>query len=218
MGEAEKKVESPDNPLVVFTKYSPYLVVDLENFKDADDNPLQIQPVMSLCRCGKSAQKPYCDGSHSKIGFVGEKTPKRTPDRVKNYPGRDITIHDNRGVCAHDTSCTTLLPAVFDISKRPWINPDGASVKEIIETVEKCPSGALSYTIGSRRYQDLERKPAITAAKNGPLHLTGGIRMKDDQQNRPESKEHCTLCRCGESENKPFCDGTHRDINFDDSK
>ena len=218
MGEAEKKVESPDNPLVVFTKYSPYLVVDLENFKDADGNPLQIQPVMSLCRCGKSAQKPYCDGSHSKIGFVGEKTPKRTPDRVKNYPGRDITIHDNRGVCAHDTSCTNLLPAVFDISKRPWINPDGASVKEIIETVEKCPSGALSYTIGSRRYQDLERKPAITAAKNGPLHLTGGIRMKDDQRNKPESKEHCTLCRCGESENKPFCDGTHRDINFDDSK
>ena len=218
MGEAEKKVESPDNPLVVFTKYSPYLVVDLENFKDADGNPLQIQPVMSLCRCGKSAQKPYCDGSHFKIGFVGEKTPKRTPDRVKNYPGRDITIHDNRGVCAHDASCTILLPAVFDISKRPWINPDGASVKEIIETVEKCPSGALSYTIGSRRYQDLERKPAITAAKNGPLHLTGGIRMKDDQRNKPESKEHCTLCRCGESENKPFCDGTHRDINFDDSK
>jgi len=95
-------------------------------------------------------------------------------------------------VCAHDTSCTTLLPAVFDIRKRPWINPDGASVKEIIETVEKCPSGALSYTIGSR--------------------------MIDDQRNGPEPKEHCTLYRCGESENKPFCDGTHRDINFDDSK
>ena len=218
MGDSEKKVQSPDMPLVIFTKYSPYLVVDLDNFTDAAGNRLQIQPVMSLCRCGKSAMKPYCDGSHSKIGFVGEKSPKRTLDRVKNYPGRNITIHDNRGVCAHDGSCTTFLPAVFDISKRPWINPDGASVKEIIETVEKCPSGALSYTIGSRRYQDLEREPGIAVTKSGPLHLIGGIRIKDDQRNRPESQEHCTLCRCGESENKPFCDGTHRDINFDDSK
>jgi CDGSH-type Zn-finger protein len=218
MGDPEKKVQPSDKPLVIFTKYSPYLVVDLEIFGDAEGNPLPVQPVMSLCRCGQSAQKPYCDGSHSKIGFVGEKGPQRTPDRVKNYAGRDITIHDNRGVCAHDTSCTTLLPGVFDIGKRPWINPDGASVREIIETVEKCPSGALSYTIGRRRYLNLEREAAITVAKNGPLHLTGGIRIKDDQRNKPESQEHCTLCRCGESENKPFCDGTHRDINFDDAK
>jgi CDGSH-type Zn-finger protein len=218
MGDADTKMDSPEKPLVVFTKYSPYLLVDLENFKDAEGNPLQTQPVMSLCRCGKSAMKPYCDGSHSKIGFVGEKSPKRTQDKVKSYAGRDITIHDNRGVCAHDTSCTILLPAVFDIGRRPWINPDGASVREIIETVEKCPSGALSYSIGSRRYQALDREPCLTVAKNGPLHLTGGIRIKDDQRNKPESKEHCTLCRCGESENKPFCDGTHRDINFDDSK
>lgn len=218
MEDPKRKVHIQEKPLVIFTRYSPYLVVDLENFKDAEGNPLQTQPVMSLCRCGKSASKPFCDGTHSKIGFVGDKSPKRTPDRVKSYQGRDITIHDNRGVCAHDTSCSTLLPAVFDIAKRPWINPDGASVREIIETVEKCPSGALSYTIGSRRYQDLEGEPAIVVSKNGPLHLTGGIRLKDDQRNKPESKEHCTLCRCGESENKPFCDGTHRDIHFDDSK
>ena len=173
---------------------------------------------MSLCRCGKSANKPYCDESHLKVGFVGEKSEDRVRDRVKNYAGKDIIVHDNRGVCAHDGSCTTYCPGVFDVEKRPWINPDRARVKEVIETVERCPSGALSYTIGSNRYQDLDREPCITVAKNGPLHLTGYIEIKDDLGNKPESKEHCTLCRCGESKNKPFCDGFHKDVHFDDSK
>lgn len=218
MGEEEKKEGRQEKPMVIFTRYSPYMVVDLKDFRNAEGKPLPVLPVMSLCRCGKSANKPYCDGSHSKVGFVGEKSEDRVKDRVKNYVGKDITVHDNRGVCAHDGSCTTHCPGVFDIKKRPWIDPEGAKIKEIIETVEKCPSGALSYTIGSRRYQDLDREACITVAKNGPLHLTGYIEIKDDLANKPESKEHCTLCRCGESKNKPFCDGTHKDIQFDDSK
>jgi len=218
MDDRESKGGVREKPLVIFTRYSPYMAVDLEELRDAAGRALPVQPVMSLCRCGKSASKPYCDGSHVKSGFVGEKSGGRVKDRVKSYAGKDITIHDNRGVCAHDGSCTTHCPGVFDVGKRPWINPDGAGAAEIIAAVEKCPSGALSYTIGSRRYQDLDREPGITVAKNGPLHLVGCIGMKDDLGNRPESKEHCTLCRCGESENKPFCDGTHKDKNFDDSK
>ncbi len=218
MEEEARKEGRKEKPLLIFTRYSPYMVVDLRDFRDGEGKLLPVQPVMSLCRCGKSASKPYCDGSHSKVGFVGEKSEDRVKDRVKNYVGKDITVHDNRGVCAHDGSCTTYCPGGFDIEKRPWINPDGAKIKEVIETVEKCPSGALSYTLGSRRYQDLDREPGIRVVKNGPLHLTGFIEIKDDLGNKPESKEHCTLCRCGESKNKPFCDGSHKDINFDDSK
>ncbi len=219
MDEQEKKDEPRGNPpLVIFTKYSPYMVADLKNFKDANGQPLSVQPVMPLCRCGKSGSKPYCDRSHAKVGFVGEKDPDRTKDRVKSYAGKDITILDNRGVCCHDGSCTELSPGVFDADKRSWINPDGAGVKEIVATIEKCPSGALSYTLGSRRYRNPDREAGIALVKNGPLELTGGISLKDDLGSRPESKEHCTLCRCGESKNKPFCDGTHSDIKFDDSK
>lgn len=205
-------------PEIVFTQYTPYMVTDLENFEDAEGNKLPIQRVMSLCRCGVSKRKPYCDGSHARIGFSGEKQPGRLKDKVRDYVGKEITIHDNRGVCAHDTSCIKCLPSVFKKDEKPWIDPDGASVKEIIETIEQCPSGALSYTIGSRRYQDLEREPKIIVAKNGALEVQGGILLKDDMDSTPESKEHYTLCRCGASKNKPFCDGAHWDIEFDDEK
>jgi CDGSH-type Zn-finger protein len=205
-------------PVVVFTKYSPFMAVDLGHFRDHEGRILPVQPVTSLCRCGRSRSKPYCDGTHAQVGFVAEKKADRLPDRVKDYVGRAITIHDNRGVCSHDGACVRNLPAVFDTGKRPWINPDGAGVRKIIQTIKKCPSGALSYSIGKKRYQDLRRAPAVKVSKNGPYMLTGFVALKDDMGSKPESKEHCTLCRCGESSNRPFCDGTHRDINFDDSK
>ncbi len=200
--------------MIMCTKYSPFMVKDLEHLKNAKEEDLKVQPVTSLCRCGASGYKPYCDGSHSKVGFVGEKSPERVPDKTKEYKGKDITIVDNRGVCSHDKSCVNDLPSVFNRDRRPWINPDGASVREIIETIEKCPSGALSYKIGSSHCQDLEREPAIIVVKDGPLHVVGNIEFKDDMESKPESKEHYTLCRCGGSKNKPFCDGTHIEIGF----
>ncbi len=74
MDEQEKKDEPRGNPpLEIFTKYSPYMVVDLKNFKDANGQPLSVQPVMSLCRCGESKNKPFCDGTHSDIKFDDSK-------------------------------------------------------------------------------------------------------------------------------------------------
>ena len=202
-------------PMIVTTKYSNYLVTDLKTLKKSDGTSLKTEPVTALCRCGNSKDKPYCDGSHNETGGHNEvKKKDRVEDRLKTYAGNDITIYDNRGVCSHDESCTRLLPTVFDKNKRPWINPNGASVSEIIDTVEKCPSGALSYGIGSRRYQELHREPAIQTRKDGPLEITGGIILKDDQGCQPECFEHYTLCRCGKSKNKPFCDGEHGSHDF----
>jgi CDGSH-type Zn-finger protein len=216
MSDTEKK------PIIAVVKYLPYLVIDLENFKNSKGQDLKIKKVMALCRCGHSNNKPYCDGSHSKVGFVGEKDPERVPDKIDEYEGRNIIIIDNRGVCAHKGACTDNLPKVFipyDVRKgKPWIDPNNATVKAIIETIEKCPSGALSYKIGKRRYQDLERQPLIIVSKDGPLEVVGGIFLKDDAESKAESKEHYCLCRCGESLNKPFCDGTHHDIEFKDEK
>ena len=196
-------------PQIIFTKYSPYMITDLKNFRDENGNSLETSPVMSLCRCGYSACRPACDGSHAKVGFVGEKGDDRVPDRLREYKGKNITIHDNRGVCSHDGSCVRLLPSVFRMKERPWIDPDAAEVADIIAVIEKCPSGALSYTIGSRRYQDLDQKPSITAVDNGPLEVRGGIVLKDDMGSKPECSEHYTLCACGKSKNRPFCDGSH---------
>lgn len=209
-------------PIIAFTKYTPYHIIDLERFHNSKGEALETTPVTTLCRCGHSENKPYCDGIHSEIGFSGEKSLDRVPDRVDEYVGEAITIVDNRGVCAHRGACTDNLPRVFipyDQRKNetmPWIEPDKASIKEIIETIEKCPSGALSYKIGKRRYQDLDQEPGITVTKDGPLDVMGGILLKDDEASKPECAEHYCLCRCGESFNKPFCDGTHWDIDFED--
>jgi CDGSH-type Zn-finger protein len=204
-------------PWIVFTLYTPYTVVNLKDFKNSKGEKLEVAPVMNLCRCGQSGMKPYCDGTHSKAGFVGSKKDDRWEDRVDEYEGKDITIVDNRGVCASNGACVNGLPKVFDDAD-PWIHPSEASAKVIIETIEKCPSGALSYKIDGKRYQDLDRPPAIKVAKNGPLHVEGFIVMQDDAENTPECKEHYTLCRCGESSNRPFCDATHLEIGFKDEK
>jgi CDGSH-type Zn-finger protein len=203
-------------PLVVFTRYTPYLAVDVGDCRDAEGRPVAMQPVTALCRCGASAHKPYCDGAHSRIGFTGEKGRVRNRDRVHDVVGREITIHDNRGLCAHDESCVRGLPAVFRSDRTPWIDPDAASPAQIMATIDRCPSGALTYTYRGRSGPAPERPPAIRIVKNGPYRLEGGIRIRDDLGSKPRSHERCTLCRCGQARNKPFCDGSHDEAPFED--
>ena len=204
-------------PMIIATKYSPFMVVDIEDVEGINGENVQMERVTSLCRCGKSKSKPYCDGSHGSAGFVGDKEEGRVPDRAKEYTGEDIRIYDNRGVCSHDGSCVKLLSEVFKKQGRPWIDADGAKIKDIIETVEKCPSGALSFGIGDKRYQEFfSRPPKIKIRKNGPLEVQGHIELIDDLGSKPECKEHYTLCRCGKSKNKPFCDGSHDDEKFEE--
>jgi len=174
-----------------------------------DGTPLPVKETMYLCRCGASKRKPFCDGTHTKTGFSGEKKPNRKVDRAVHYKGRDITIVDNHGVCSHNGACWQNTPDVFQPSKFKWIKPNAAPKDEIIKTIEKCPSGALSYIIDGKRYQDLDREPAIIVDPEGPFEVVGNIEFEDDMGSVPESREHYTLCRCGLSRNMPFCDGMH---------
>ncbi|HLP58264.1 MAG TPA: CDGSH iron-sulfur domain-containing protein [Candidatus Deferrimicrobium sp.] len=203
-------------PSIVFTRTTPYMVTGLENFCNSRREKIVTKRVMILCRCGLAKNKPYCDNSHIAKGIDGEKQPDRVKDRVVDYRGKDITIHDNRGVCSVDQACVNLLPTVFKRNAKRWIDPDGASVGEIIDVIEKCPSGALSYTVGHIKCTDQDRPPGIKVAKNGPLEITGGITLEDDMDSKPQSGEHYTLCRCGNSKNKPFCDGAHIKTKFID--
>jgi CDGSH-type Zn-finger protein len=205
-----------EKPLIVTTTYEPYLVVDLDTLEDHRGEKHEVEPVMALCRCGLSKRKPFCDGSHHRVRFSGEKSPDRVKDKAVEYRGREITIVDNRGVCSHDKSCVRNLPSVFNDKRRRWIDPNGASVQEIISAVEQCPSGALSYKIGDIRNQNVDRSPHIKVAKDGPLEVKGSIVLRDDRGSAPEVAEHYTLCRCGKSKNKPFCDGSHLTAEFKD--
>jgi CDGSH-type Zn-finger protein/ferredoxin len=214
LGEKKKR-----KPIIVFTKYSPYYVIGKPPVKNSKGEEIKLGSVSSFCRCGQSNGKPFCDGTHNKVGFVGEKDDDRRPDKVVEFAGKEITIYDNRGVCSADGACVRECPEVFQKDKKPnWIFPDEAGVKKIVATIEQCPSGALSYKVGSERIQDLDRKPAIEIAKNGPLEIVGHIDLIDDMDSTPESKEHYTLCRCGATKNKPFCDNSHKKIEFKDEK
>ena len=117
-------------------------------------------------------------------------------DKRKNYVGKGITIHDNRKICSHAAECVNNLPSVFKLNARPWINPDAAETKEeIVNTIKKCPSGALSYSIDGIEYRDHnETKPIITVSKGGPYHITGGIDLIGDRHTMGGRSIKGTLC------------------------
>ena len=196
----------------------PYIVNHLEKLHNSKGEQLQTKNVIALCRCGRSANKPFCDGTHAQIGFSDGKPEGRAEDNRDNYVGAEITIHDNRGICSHAGLCTEGLPKVFLYGKEPWIDPNGATSEQIVATIKKCPSGALSYSIEGVEHRDQDREPAITVAKNGPYVVTGGPELAGVIRGEGASEEHYTLCRCGGSKNKPFCDGAHWHINFQDDQ
>jgi CDGSH-type Zn-finger protein len=204
----------------------PYLVTNVPWLIDHLGARQRPAPQLALCRCGQSAIKPWCDGSHARIGFRDGKDPGRVPDRRDTYPGQELTIFDNRGICQHSGLCTDRLGTVFRTGAEPFVAPSGGRMDEIIRAVRDCPSGALSYAIGGIEARDQvdwgdARPPAIEVTKDGPYRITGSIALTGPDGaavDRAEgsSREHYALCRCGQSQNKPFCSGMHWYVNFRD--
>ena len=194
----------------------PYLVRGLETLRNSRGESIATEAVFALCRCGGSANKPFCDATHRKIGVSGARLSDGGDDKLESYRAPGITIHDNRSICAHAGYCTDGLPAVFKYGSEPWIDRNAGEVGAIIETIRKCPSGALSFSADGAEPPLEAREPAITVTKDGPYAVVGGVELLDVRWGEGASREHYTLCRCGASKNKPFCDGTHWDIRFDD--
>ena len=171
---------------------------------------------VALCRCGGSKNKPFCDGTHGAIGFKGTNTADPAKNKRDTYRGKRITIFDNRAICSHAGHCTDGLKSVFRMREEPWIDADGAKVEEIVATIGKCPSGALSYAIDGVEARPPAREPMITVTADGPYAIAGGVELLGQKFGDGASQEHYTLCRCGASKNKPFCDGSHWTIQFHD--
>jgi CDGSH-type Zn-finger protein len=221
--EKPKILTLPNGPYYLINEMEPKVV---ENLRNSNGESLSTIRGIALCRCGASKNKPFCDGTHGIIRFLNNDTEVTetghiVKDKRKTYAGKKIIIHDNRKICSHAAECVNNLPSVFKFDARPWIDPEAATLEESINTIRKCPSGALSYSIDGVEYKDQnERKPMVTVSKEGPYIITGGVELIGDnlQFGDGASKEHYTLCRCGASRNKPFCDGMHRVINFKDDK
>ncbi len=214
MAEEKPKIAClPNGPYYLLNDLTPKVV---PNLRDSKGEPCSTVTGVALCRCGGSANKPFCDGTHGRIGFTDENQSDGSMDKRESYSGKGITIHDNRGVCSHAGHCTDNLRAVFRMNEEPWIDPDGASVEKIIATIRKCPSGALSYTVDGVEHRDQPAEALVTVTKDGPYAVTGGIELMQQTHGDGASTEHYTLCRCGASKNKPFCDGSHWAIGFKD--
>ena len=195
----------------------PYWVTGITGLTNRK-GPIRLQPSVVLCRCGASANKPFCDGTHVKIGFSSADPERAIQDKRETYEGQQIAIHDNRSICAHAGHCTEGLPSVFRMKQAPWIDPDGARREQVAKTVRRCPSGALSYSVDGVEHRNGVGEPTIFVAPDGPYVVTGGPELRDTKRAQGASLEQFTLCRCGESKNKPFCDGTHRHNGFKDDR
>ncbi len=196
----------------------PYLVTGVEKLLDSRGQALTCRPAMALCRCGGSANKPFCDGTHARIGFESSKIEERVPDRLDRYDGNDIKVEDNRGICQHSGFCTDELPAVFRAHEEPFVTATGAEAGAIVAQVRRCPSGALHATRNGERYGDDGGEQRITVSKDGPYRVSGAVPLAEAELASGQTIDHYALCRCGGSKNKPFCDGTHWYNGFKDEQ
>lgn len=156
-------------------------------------------------------------------------------DKHRQYTNKEVTVLWKPEQCIHSKVCWTHLREVFDPFKRPWVNIEGATTDKIIEQVKRCPSGALSYYLNAEGPQAvdttapqqptretkeatqetaIDRATEVDVSLNGPylIHTQCMIKYPDGREELKQGT--VALCRCGASNNKPYCDGRHKQINF----
>jgi len=132
----------------------------------------------------------------------------------KVYRGRDIEVSFDLDICIHVGECLRGERSVFKLDRRPWVLPDAGAADEIARIVELCPSGALQYRrLDGGAEETLRETTTVTPIRNGPLLVRGRIEVTRED-GTVETLPRATLCRCGESEHKPFCDNRHLKVGF----
>jgi CDGSH-type Zn-finger protein len=179
-----------------------------------DDAKFPLQEKCGLCRCGQSKNKPFCDGTHLKIGFVGTETAGEETylNQPKVLDGSAITLTDVEDLCASARFCHRA-GGIWNIIK----DSDDPKVKQtIIEEACDCPSGRL-LVHDKKKVKVVEptfEKSIVTVEDpsvgvSGPLWVRGGIPVESADGKTYQVRNRVTLCRCGKSQNKPFCDSSH---------
>ncbi len=175
----------------------------------------------SLCRCGRSKTMPFCDSSHTKIRFDGTETATRRPfvRQAEVFDGPNLALSDAEELCAFARFC--------DPGGKIWglvgQTDDPESRKLVIREANHCPAGRLVVN-DKKTGQEIEHKlpPSIGVVEDpalgcsGPLWVRGGITIESADGIPYEVRNRVTLCRCGASVNKPFCNGSHASIRFKD--
>jgi CDGSH-type Zn-finger protein len=181
----------------------------------------EVDSEYALCRCGHSKNSPFCDGTHSKIGFDGKEKASRVPfaRQAETIDGPALILSDAENLCAFARFC--------DPGGKIWSlieRSDEPKVRELaIREAMHCPAGRLVLH-EKKTHKEIEQPlpPSIGVVEDpalgcsGPLWVRGGITIQSQDGRQYERRNRVTLCRCGASENKPFCNGAHASIEFHD--
>ncbi len=176
------------------------------------DEPYETGRVAVLCRCGRSKTKPFCDDSHLE-GFEGREVADRGPtaDRRESFPGGGLILTDDVSLCSHAGFCRDYTSTAWDRMDE-IDHPDVRAKEEAIAF--RCPSGRLVLLDEDDTPIEATFEPAVVVERDGPYWVRGGVRVESSDGHVWETRNRVTLCRCGRSSNKPFCDGTHDEIGF----
>jgi CDGSH-type Zn-finger protein len=177
----------------------------------------------ALCRCGHSHTPPFCDGTHAKIGFDGTETAARTPyaAQAKVFDGPQLSLLDARHLCADARFC--------DPNGKVWnqvTHTDDPNVRDMfLRQVHHCPAGRLvAFDKAAGKPIEQDAPVAIGLIEDpvqdcsGPIWLRGGVALTSADGHQYEVRSNMTVCRCGASNNKPYCDGSHASIRFKTKK
>jgi CDGSH-type Zn-finger protein len=172
------------------------------------------QPQYALCRCGQSGHKPFCDGTHAKVHFDGTETASRQPylEQAKTTEGPALSLTDAESLCAFARFCDPK-GGVWNLAT----HSDQPEARRLVEhEAGHCPSGRLvawDRTTGKAIEPHFEPSVGliedVAKGVSGPIWARGGISVVSADGQTYEVRNRVTLCRCGKSANKPFCDGTH---------
>jgi len=180
-----------------------------------ETNRFQDKEVYSLCRCGKTKTPPFCDGSHLKSGFNGKETASREKFETgaKKIKGPSLDLLDNEPLCAKARFCYSYNEDVWDLTREA--DKEGER-KNVIKRTHNCSAGRLvvrnkdSHTdIEPGLAEEISLTEDPSRDVSGPLWVKGGVEIESEDGYKYEKRNRVTLCRCGNSKNKPFCDGSH---------
>jgi CDGSH-type Zn-finger protein len=185
-----------------------------------EEGKFDVGEVYRLCRCGRSENKPFCDDTHLKTGFDGTETATRQPfsSKAKAYVGPTLELGDAKEFCASARFCHPGGKIWFLVGLA-----DPAAGELAMREAAHCPSGRLVLRDKERGGElEDELEPSIWVVEDtplgcsGPVWVRGSVRIESKDGTPYERRNRITLCRCGASNNKPFCNGGHAIIKFRD--
>ena len=193
------------------------IVVDSDGYPVAwrEGRRFPEQETYVLCRCGKSGNMPFCDGTHARIGFKVVETASRVPyiEQARVIEGPGLKLTDAEALCASARFCTRA-GGVHRLTLRSS-RPEAKQLA--IEESVLCPAGRLVAWTKENSAIEPDLVPSIglvedpQAGVSGPIWVRGGIPIESADGTLWETRNRVTLCRCGRSRNMPFCDGSHID-------